>query len=254
LTAEMLASAQRQDTPEAAVRAVRAIRRRELFRGSAAEVLGLSDLDATGERLSRITDATLEASLRAAARAVRAEMESTIPPAQLAIIAMGRYGGFELGYASDADVMFVYRAVEQPVMAQQYAERVFGELGRLLGLPGRDPVLGLDASLRPEGRQGPLVRSLEAYTRYYERDAEVWERQALLRADAVVGDGELRDDFTAMIDAVRYGPPITAADAREIRRIKGRVDAERLPRGADRNLHVKLGRGGLADIEWTVQL
>lgn len=254
LTVEMLASAQRQQTSEAAVRAVRAIRRRELFRGSAAEVLGLSEIDATGERLSRITDATLEASLRATARSVQAEMGSTIPPAQLAIIAMGRYGGFELGYASDADVMFVYRAVEQPVMAQQYAERVFGELGRLLALPGRDPVLDLDASLRPEGRQGPLVRSLEAYARYYERDAEIWERQALLRADAVVGDGELRDDFTAMIDTVRYGPAITPADAREIRRIKGRVDAERLPRGADRNLHVKLGRGGLADIEWTVQL
>lgn len=254
LTAEMVASAQRQSNPDAAVRAIRAIRRRELFRGSAAEVLGLSDIDATGERLSRITDATLEASLRTVAQAVQGEMGSTLAPAQLAIIAMGRYGGFELGYASDADVMFVYRSVEQPLMAQQYAERVFGELSRQLSLPGRDPGLGLDASLRPEGRQGPLVRSLEAYARYYERDAEVWERQALLRADAVVGDGELRDDFTDMIDAVRYGAPITADDAREIRRIKGRVDAERLPRGADRNLHVKLGRGGLADIEWTIQL
>ena len=254
LAAEMLASARRQTSVETSIRAIRAIRRRELFRSSAAEVLGLSDIDATGERLSRITDATLESSLRVIGASVQEEMGATLPPAELAVVAMGRYGGFELGYASDADVMFVYRPVDQAVMAQQYAERVFGELTHQLAQPGRDPGLGLDASLRPEGRRGPLVRSLDAYARYYARDAEIWERQALLRADAVVGDVELREDLTEMVDGYRYGPPITAADAREIRRIKGRVDAERLPRGADRNLHLKLGRGGLTDIEWTVQL
>jgi glutamate-ammonia-ligase adenylyltransferase len=100
-----------------------------------------------------------------------------------------------------------------------------------------------------------LVRTLESYTSYYAKWSKVWEAQALLRADAVVGDEGLRQRFTALIDPLRYpASGLSEDDVREVRRIKARVDDERLPRGADPNLHLKLGRGGLADIEWTVQL
>ena len=109
--------------------------------------------------------------------------------------------------------------------------------------------------LRPEGKQGPLVRALDAYAAYYAKWSHVWEFQALLRADPVAGDEELRRRFTELIDPLRFpADGISEADVVEVRRIKARVDDERLPRGADRQTHLKLGRGGLADVEWTVQL
>ena len=135
------------------------------------------------------------------------------------------------------------------------AHEVAEELRRLLAAPAPDPPLGVDADLRPEGRQGPLVRSLAAYTQYYDRWAHVWEAQALLRARYVAGDAALAQRFLELAGRIRYpAGGLTREQVTEIRRIKARVDSERLPRGADPALHAKLGRGGLADIEWTVQL
>jgi glutamate-ammonia-ligase adenylyltransferase len=109
--------------------------------------------------------------------------------------------------------------------------------------------------LRPEGRNGPLVRSFASYAAYYARWSAVWEAQALLRAAPVAGDPVLGQRFVDLIDPVRYpAGGLKAPEVTEIRRIKARVDAERLPRGADPATHTKLGPGGLADVEWTVQL
>jgi glutamate-ammonia-ligase adenylyltransferase len=113
----------------------------------------------------------------------------------------------------------------------------------------------VDANLRPAGRSGPLVRTLASYEAYYAQWAQTWEIQALLRAHRVAGDPDLGERFLLMIDKIRYpAGGVSAESVQEIRRIKARVDAERLPRGADPNTHTKLGRGGLTDIEWTVQL
>lgn len=257
LTEEMLASAGRHDRPEDAVRAVRGIRRRELLRIAAGDLLGLTDVADVGAGLSRLTDATLEAALEIAGRVARTQRGLDEAPTRLAIVAMGRYGGFELSYGSDADVLFVHDPLPgaDPQAAAAYAQAVAHELRRLLALPGPDPALEVDADLRPEGRQGPLVRTLEAYAGYYAKWSKVWEAQALLRADAVVGDVGLRRRFEELIAPLRYPPTgITEDDVVEVRRIKARVEAERLPRGADPHTHLKLGRGGLADIEWTVQL
>jgi len=253
----MRASAERQDDAGEAVRSIRAIRRRELFRVAVGELFDEIEVATVGAALSRITDATLEATLEVAGRSVRAQRGLDAAPTRMAVVAMGRYGGFELSYGSDADVMFVHEPVDEDAgeEATAYAHAVANELRQLLLSPGTDPALVVDADLRPEGKQGPLVRSLASYAAYYAKWSKVWEMQALLRADAVVGDEEVRAGFTALIDPLRYPPDgITAADVVEIRRIKARVDRERLPRGADPHTHLKLGRGGLADIEWTVQL
>ena len=254
---EMLAAGGRRDDPEAAVRAIRAVRRRELFRVAAGDSLGLIDVADVGAALSRITDATLEATLQVVLASVAHAKKAEVPPARMAVIAMGRYGGFELSYGSDADVLFVHEAAEgvDQHEASSYALAVANELRRLLALPGGDPPLEVDADLRPEGKQGPLSRSLESHAAYYAKWSKVWEAQALLRADAVVGDEGLRQRFVELVDPLRYpAGGLSEDDVLEVRRIKARVDQERLPRGADPNSHLKLGRGGLADIEWTVQL
>nr|WP_218910668.1 bifunctional [glutamine synthetase] adenylyltransferase/[glutamine synthetase]-adenylyl-L-tyrosine phosphorylase [Nocardioides thalensis] len=257
LVDEMLATAQRQETLEKSVRSVRAVRRRELLRIAAGDVLGLTDVADVGRALTRLTDATLEATLAVTEDAVRRQRGLDRTPTRLAIIAMGRYGGFELAYGSDADVLFVHDPVPgaDAHAAASYAKAVFEELRRSLASPGPDPALVVDADLRPEGKQGPLVRTLDSYAAYYAKWSHVWEAQALLRADAVVGDRGLRDRFTELIDPLRYpAGGLSEDDVIEVRRIKARVDTERLPRGADPALHLKLGRGGLADVEWTVQL
>jgi glutamate-ammonia-ligase adenylyltransferase len=139
--------------------------------------------------------------------------------------------------------------------ASGVALAVAEQIRRVLASPAPDPPLGVDADLRPEGRQGPLVRSLAAYQSYYARWSKVWEAQALLRARFVAGDEDLGTRFLALADQQRYpAAGLTHEQITEVRRIKARVDAERMPRGADPATHAKLGRGGLADVEWTVQL
>jgi len=129
------------------------------------------------------------------------------------------------------------------------------EVRTRLMAPSTDPPLEIDADLRPEGRQGPLVRSLASYAAYYERWSSPWEAQALLRALPIAGDADLGADFVALIDPLRYpAAGVTDEHRREIRRLKARMESERLPRGADPALHTKLGRGGLSDVEWVVQL
>jgi glutamate-ammonia-ligase adenylyltransferase len=252
----MRASAERQDDPAEAVVSIRAIRRRELFRVAVAELFGEIDVAAVGAALSRLTDATLEATLEVAERSVCQQRGLEQAPTRMAIVAMGRYGGFELSYGSDADVLFVHEPIDDSVdAATTYAQAVANELRQLLAAPASDPALVVDADLRPEGKQGPLVRTLASYAAYYAKWSKVWEAQALLRADAVVGDEGVRQRFTALIDPLRYpADGIADPEVGEIRRLKARVDRERLPRGADPLTHLKLGRGGLADVEWTVQL
>ncbi|MEJ7629812.1 MAG: bifunctional [glutamine synthetase] adenylyltransferase/[glutamine synthetase]-adenylyl-L-tyrosine phosphorylase [Nocardioidaceae bacterium] len=255
LAAEATVAAARHSTPEGAIAAVRAVRRRELFRVAAADIFGLLDVSAVGEAISAVTTATLRSGLATATTAVEKQRGGPLPM-RLAVIAMGRLGGREMSYGSDADVLFVYEADDDDERgAHDSASAVASELRRLLALPGADPVLAVDADLRPEGRQGPLVRSLASYAAYYERWSHVWEAQALLRAAPVAGDDDVGARFVALIDPLRYRPAgLSDADVTEVRRIKARVDSERLPRGADRAAHVKLGPGGLADVEWTVQL
>jgi glutamate-ammonia-ligase adenylyltransferase len=256
LQGEVLATVARSDDPEAAAVAVRAIRRRELFRVAAADILGLIDVEQVGEALWALTAAALAGGLAASVTAV--EREHGPLGTRFAVIAMGRLGGHELGYGSDADVMFVHQPIQEggdDRLATDTAHAVANELRRLLSLPAADPPLVVDADLRPEGRQGPLVRSLASYAAYYARWSVVWESQALLRAEPIAGDLRLGREFTQLVAPVRWPPQgLSESEVREIRRLKARVEAERLPRGADPATHTKLGPGGLADIEWTVQL
>ncbi len=258
LRAVMVDAANRQDSDAEAVQVVRGLRRQELLRTAFADLLGRLTVAETGLAISRVTEATLDAALHVARRSVARDLDADELPIDFAVIAMGRLGGCETGYGSDADVLFVYES-RDPDLPDEGAARIAHDIAErlrsLLSAPTSDPPLGVDANLRPEGRSGPLVRSLASYAGYYARWSSAWEAQALLRARFAVGDVGLGDRFTALIDPVRYpAAGLRLEDRAEIRRLKSRVDTERLPRGADASTHLKLGRGGLADIEWTVQL
>ncbi|MFJ3094329.1 bifunctional [glutamine synthetase] adenylyltransferase/[glutamine synthetase]-adenylyl-L-tyrosine phosphorylase [Streptomyces hydrogenans] len=266
LEQEVLAAVGRADDAEQAVAAARGVRRRELFRTAAADLIdsyGTEDsprtsdpgalVDRVGEAVTDLNAATIAGALRAA---VRAEWGDELPT-RFAVIGMGRFGGHELGYGSDADVLFVHEPREgvDEQEAARAAARVVTEMRRLLQVPTTDPPLLIDADLRPEGRSGPLVRTLASYGAYYRRWSLTWESQALLRAAPIAGDPDLGRRFIELIDPLRYPAEGLGEDAvREIRRLKARMESERLPRGADPTLHAKLGRGGLSDVEWTVQL
>ena len=254
--AEMKSAAERRDSAKDAALAIRAIRRRELLRISVADLCVPFGVAEVGYALTDVTSATLEATLDAAIRGVEAAKNEKMPT-RMAIVAMGRYGGYELGYGSDADVMFVHEPLPgaDAQLAGTMAQAVANDVRQLLTEQSRDPSLEVDTTLRPEGRQGPLVRTLDSYAAYYGKWSAVWEAQALLRAAPIVGDPDLSARFKDLIDPLRFPEKgLTQDDVVEVRRIKARVDAERLPRGADPATNFKLGRGGLSDVEWTVQL
>ncbi len=255
LRAEAIAAVRRYPSPPDAVAAVRALRRRELLRTATADLLSLSGIEETGEALTAVAGAAVSAALYVAARTFEAERGEL--PTRLCVVAMGRFGGHETGYGSDADVMFVHDPLPgaDEEEASRAAHAVAEDLRALLASPAPDPPLLIDPGLRPEGRQGPLVRTLASYRAYYERWSVPWEAQALLRAEPVAGDRPLGAAFTALADEFRYpAGGLPEASVREIRRIKARMEAERMPRGVDPALHLKLGPGGLADVEWVVQL
>jgi [glutamine synthetase] adenylyltransferase / [glutamine synthetase]-adenylyl-L-tyrosine phosphorylase len=255
LQAEATAAVSRYTGAADAVAAVRALRRRELLRTATVDLLGSSEAEQTGEALTTVTAVTVEAALQVAIRSVE---EAGGPlPTRISVVAMGRFGGHETGYGSDADVMFVHDPLPGAPEgeATPAAHAVAEELRALLARPAPDPPLIVDPGLRPEGRQGPLVRTIASYREYYRRWSVPWEAQALLRAEPAAGDQELGARFMAVADEFRYpagGVPDIAV--REIRRVKARVEAERMPRGVDPALHLKLGPGGLSDVEWAVQL
>jgi glutamate-ammonia-ligase adenylyltransferase len=242
LVADALETLEWRGSDEARREGLRRFKRRELLRIASRDLLDVASLEATERELTALAEACLEAAL--------ASLEPQVP---LAVIGMGRLGGAELSYASDIDVLFVYdgdRAAEFDV-----AERLAGQLVTEIGATTSEgQTFRIDARLRPEGNQGPLARSLGGYAAYYERWALTWERQALAKARVVAGDREVGARFCSLIEDVVYGKPFTEEDQREVRRMKARIERERIPPGEDPQFHLKLGRGSLSDVEFLVQL
>jgi glutamate-ammonia-ligase adenylyltransferase len=221
---------------------LRRFKRRELLRVGARDVLGFADTDGAGRELAALADASVEAAL-----------QSLDPPLPFAVIGMGRLGGLDLSYASDIDVLFVYDG-EGPrdfAEAERIAESLMTEIG---ATTAEGQTFRIDAALRPEGKQGPLARSLASYRRYYERWALTWEFQALLKARPVAGDMGLAHRFCEMVQPLVYREPFPDDAVREVRRMKARIERERIPPGEDPQFHLKLGRGSLSDVEFTAQL
>ena len=238
------------DSDKAAYR-VRAMRSRELTRAA------MSDLvTGIGARRQTISDATDAAVVGALAIATREEELKNGHRVDVGFVAMGRYGGRESNYASDADVMAFHRAANgvSDSDAANAATAIINRVKALLGTVTAQMSVSVDLDLRPEGRNGPMSRTVESYAEYYDKWASTWERQALLRARVFAGPDDLMRSMGELIDRVRYGSAIDEAQIRDIRLLKARMESERLPRGIEPARHVKLGPGGLSDVEWIVQL
>jgi glutamate-ammonia-ligase adenylyltransferase len=228
---------------EKAAEGLKFIRRREVLRIAIGSTLGNLNVRQVAMALSEVTEIYLGSMLIIAGRKSDIDLD-------VSIVAMGRLGGQELGFGSDADVMLVYK--DDDPKAQSMAETLTGDFIALV----KDSILEfeLDLDLRPEGKNGPRIKSLSAYEGYYEKWAETWEFQALLRARPMFGSQGLRDAFTDLIDKYRYPEELSNKQLVSIRLVKARVENERLPKGIDAYRHLKLGPGAISDVEWLVQL
>ncbi|HEX6395029.1 MAG TPA: bifunctional [glutamine synthetase] adenylyltransferase/[glutamine synthetase]-adenylyl-L-tyrosine phosphorylase [Acidimicrobiales bacterium] len=228
----------------------------EMLRIAVRDVLGLADVVVTGRSLSDLAEAVIQVAVEEAA-----------PQIPFAVIGMGRLGGRELAYSSDLDLLFVYGnkpsegltgatpGSSDGAATAATAEGAATAIARMIeGSTPPSEIYRVDTALRPEGRQGPQARSVEAYAAYYERWAQAWERQALLRGRFVAGDRTVAAEFESLAKTFVWGRPFGVEDVRQIRRTKARVERERIPPSEDPEFHLKLGPGALADIEWTVQL
>jgi glutamate-ammonia-ligase adenylyltransferase len=221
---------------------LRRFKRREHLRVAARDLLGLATLEVTERELTALADACVTAAL-----------DSVAPAVPFAIVGMGRFGGRELSYASDLDVLFVYDG-DTPA-AFDAAERAATELLREIGSTTTEgQTFVVDPDLRPEGKKGVLSRSLDGYRQYYERWALTWEFQALIKARPVAGDPDVATRFLELATPFVYRDEFPESEVREVRRMKARIERERIPAGEDPQFHLKLGPGSLSDVEFTVQL
>jgi [glutamine synthetase] adenylyltransferase / [glutamine synthetase]-adenylyl-L-tyrosine phosphorylase len=215
---------------------LRRFKRREMLRVAVADVGGAVAVDEVGAGLADLADACLAAALD----------DLDVP---LAVIGMGKLGGRELNYSSDVDVMFLHDA--DPGAAEKAAEQLMRAIGEVTP---EGQAFRVDAALRPEGKSGPLVRSLDSYLEYYERWSRPWEHLALLKARLAAGDPELGERFVAATRTYSYPAKLPPGALAEIRHLKARMEKERVPRGTDARRHLKFGPGGLADVEFSAQV
>ncbi len=211
----------------------------------------ISLLAAVGSALADLAAAALEAGLALA----RAEQPDHGAGVRLAVMGMGKTGGRELNYVSDVDVIYVAEPVdgveEQAALAS--ATRLATGMARACSAPSGEPALWpVDAALRPEGKNGPLVRTVASHRAYYERWAKTWEFQALLKARVVAGDLEVGAAYSAAMSPMVWSAVERENFVEDSQAMRRRVEQHVPPAEADRQL--KLGAGGLRDVEFTVQL
>ena len=221
-------------------RALRLFKQQHWARIAAADLCGVIDPAVIGQRLGALADAVLAVAL-----------ELVEPRLPFAVVAMGRYGGRDLTYSSDLDLVFAYDGGTASDQAE--ADRVAQDLRALLGASGPDRIYPIDLDLRPDGRKGALTRSLNGYRLYFERWAAIWERQAMIRSRFVAGDARTGNGLVLTLAPFVWGHDPGPEELDEIRHIKRRIEQEKLPRGVAPVHHLKVGHGGLVDVEFAVQ-
>jgi glutamate-ammonia-ligase adenylyltransferase len=236
---------------------VRRFKRAEEFRIGLQEIAGEADILITMGNLSNLADIYLEAMLRIVWQEWARPIGLPESPEGhgFLIMALGKLGGMELDFASDLDLLFVNEdpagtaVVPQQFAYNKIAEKLMQAIG---GMSRYGTVFRVDLGLRPEGNKGPLVQSASGLRDYYQHRGQLWERQALLRARPVAGDAGLAQRVMQVIDAFVYEAPIGPDIVDNITAMRQRMQHERAREGQER-WDIKVGYGGLVDIEFLVQ-
>lgn len=247
LSRQMRSVAGRAGNIDEAIEKIRLIRTREVLRIALREATGSKE--GVGRDLCVVADACVLSSLEAFD--LFDESKEHIP-LHIELCALGSYGARELSYTSDLDVLAVVADSCDASTLRRAHERIT-RLKQLLSSSSRALPVALDFALRPEGKNGALVRTLDSYTEYYERWAQVWEKQMLLRLRPL-GAGNTAEALYQFAQTYCFHTPLSDDETREIQLMKVRVERERIPGGIDPRMHIKLGPGGLSDIQWLVEL
>jgi [glutamine synthetase] adenylyltransferase / [glutamine synthetase]-adenylyl-L-tyrosine phosphorylase len=233
---------------------VRRFRRRETLRVGVRDLIGLAPVEETTLELSNLADVCLQAVYEIARAKLRAELKAE--GSRFTVIGMGKLGGQELNYSSDVDVIFIYGEDEQltpTVTAHQFYTRLAEEIVRAVGTKSDEgTIFRIDLRLRPEGSSGPLARSLESCENYYAEWGETWERMALVKARPVAGDAGLGDEFIQMVQPFVFSRHAGTSIIQQMAALKQRIEDE-IVRDDRLTRHVKLGIGGIREIEFIVQ-
>ena len=253
-------------TGEARANALRRFKYRQLLRIGARDLLGDADMGTTTEELSRLADACLRQAWLDADADARARFGAPLDgdgrETGLIVIGMGKLGGMELNYSSDIDLMFLYGAEGRTAGGSEgqcdngeYFACVCRELVETIeAVTDEGYAFRVDLRLRPEGRMGPVAMSLEAFRAYHRERAELWERQALLKARVAAGDPDVAARFADFARDTVYRPGVDARVLPAIRGMKREIDRALRTRDAEASArNVKLGRGGIREIEFLVQ-
>ncbi len=264
LAEDLAASLQAFDRPEARLNALRRFKYRQLLRIGCRDILGDADLTVTTEELSNLADVCLAAAWDWARerleRRFGAPVGSDGAPTGLAVIGMGKLGGLELNYSSDIDPIFVYGDDGETTGGEDgrlangefFARAVRSIVETLESVTEEGHVFRVDLRLRPEGRSGALILSVDGYRRYFADRAVLWERQALIKARACAGDPAVAARFFEAVRPFVYRPGLDPAIVGEVRGMKAQIDRALRGKGAGQR-NVKLGRGGIREVEFLVQ-
>ncbi|TMP98197.1 MAG: bifunctional [glutamate--ammonia ligase]-adenylyl-L-tyrosine phosphorylase/[glutamate--ammonia-ligase] adenylyltransferase, partial [Verrucomicrobia bacterium] len=259
----------------AALAKLRQFKQREMLRIAARDLARLGNTSEITREISSVADVCLDAVCRVCrqqfserfGQPYHLDADDRWRPTEFCVLGMGKLGGQELNYSSDVDLMFVYTEEghafkERPTRSQQSAKGLANHqffkrlieafVAEVTRLTPEGTLYRIDLRLRPEGDAGPLARSLSSYENYYAQWGQTWERMMLIKARRVAGDDALASEFTEMVQPFRYPRSLAERIVREVAEMKQRTENEVLKAGEiDRN--VKLGRGGIREIEFIAQ-
>ena len=261
LVEDLVAEISALEHEQTVLRSLRRFKRRETLRITYGDIIREQSLQTVTAQISYLADAILEGALRAAWRKIRGQRGDPIGPdgqaARFVILGMGKLGGCELNYSSDIDLIFLYDGEgktngARPMSNHEFFDHLARELVRLLTENTElGTVYRVDLRLRPDGQRGPMVMSLPAMLAYYDGRGRTWERQAYIKARPVAGDLELGNQFLAQLSPWIYRRYLARADISGIKALKRRI--EQNVRGDDQGRDVKVGHGGIRDIEFVIQ-
>lgn len=264
LLAQLQGEADAASDDAGVLRALRRFRQRQMLRIGTNDVIRDRPLEEVTRDISRVADTALEVALAVARRNVSRRFGEPCTeagePARCAVLAFGKLGGKELNYSSDIDLMFLYDAEGQTrgqrvshTGNDDYFARVVTEVVRLLSThTDRGQAYRVDLRLRPEGQRGPLARSLTSTLSYYDTMGRTWERQALIKVRPAAGDVRLGEEFVRAIEPFVYRKYLSVAEINEIKVLKRRIE-QRSGGAGESATEVKTGRGGIRDVEFTIQ-